>query len=118
MIRRRFIHLYFISGSSHLKNLNSYEKIFCRGCIIYQQSRIVATRQLAKSLDQVVITATKFPEKQSNTGKVVTIVTREQIDRSSGKDLAQVLNEQTGIIVSGANSNPGKDKSLFLKRCK
>jgi vitamin B12 transporter len=69
----------------------------------------------SKSLDQVIITATKFPEKQSNTGKVVTIVTREQIDRSSGKDLAQLLNEQAGVIVSGANSNPGKDKSLFLR---
>lgn len=68
-----------------------------------------------KALDEVVITATKYPVKLSQTGKVVTVVTQEQIARSSGKSLAQVLSEQTGIIVNGANSNPGKDKSIFLR---
>jgi vitamin B12 transporter len=67
-----------------------------------------------KTLDRVVITATKYPTKQSNTGKLVAVVTREQIERSVGKDLAQVLNEQTGFTVSGSYSNPGKDKSLFF----
>jgi vitamin B12 transporter len=43
------------------------------------------------------------------------VITREQIEKSSGKDLAQVLNEQTGLTVSGSFSNPGKDKSIFLR---
>lgn len=68
-----------------------------------------------KTLDEVVVTATKYPVKLSETGKVVTIVSREQIERSSGKSLAQVLTEQTGIIVNGANSNPGKDKAIYLR---
>lgn len=68
-----------------------------------------------KALNEVVVTATKYPVKLSETGKVVTVVTREQMERSSGKSLAQVLTEQTGIIVNGANSNPGKDKSIFLR---
>src|SRR5690606_14682408 len=29
--------------------------------------------------------------------------------------LAQLLTEQAGTIVNGANSNPGKDKSLYLR---
>lgn len=68
-----------------------------------------------KELDRVIVTATKSPEKAGETGKVVTIVSREEIDHSAGKDLAQLLNEQTGIVVNGANSNPGKDKSIFLR---
>lgn len=68
-----------------------------------------------KQLDQIVVTATKYPVKLSQTGKVVTIVSHEQIERSGGKSLSQILTEQTGIIVNGANSNPGKDKSLFLR---
>jgi vitamin B12 transporter len=68
-----------------------------------------------RDLDEVVVTATKYPVKLSETGKVVTVIGREQIERSSGKSLAQVLTEQTGIIVNGANSNPGKDKSIFLR---
>src|SRR5258706_1520508 len=68
-----------------------------------------------KTLDRIVITATKYPTKQSNTGKLVSVVTREQIEKSAGKDLAEVLNEQTGLIVSGSYSNPGKDKSIFFR---
>lgn len=68
-----------------------------------------------KQLDEVVVTATKYPVKLSETGKVVTVVTPEQIERSHGKSLAQILTEQTGIIVNGANSNPGKDKSVYLR---
>jgi vitamin B12 transporter len=61
-----------------------------------------------------VVTATKSPKKLSETGKVIKVITKEQIERSGGKDLSQVLNEQVGITLNGATSNPGKDKSLFL----
>lgn len=70
---------------------------------------------LARSLNEVVVTATRFPKKNSETGKVVTIISKEQLERAGGKDLSQILNEQAGIIVNGANSNPGKDKSVFLR---
>lgn len=65
-------------------------------------------------LDDVVVTATKSPKKLSETGKVLKVITKEQIERSGSKDLSQVLNEQVGITVNGSTSNPGKDKSLFL----
>lgn len=66
-------------------------------------------------LDEVVVTATKSPKKLSETGKVLTVITKEQIEKSGGKDFAQLITEQTGIIVNGAISNAGKDKSLFLR---
>ncbi|MGN6615640.1 MAG: TonB-dependent receptor plug domain-containing protein [Ilyomonas sp.] len=69
-------------------------------------------------LDEVIVTATKYVKKASETGKVVTVITREQLDESQGKDLAQLLNEQAGISVTGANSNPGKDKSIYLRGAK
>lgn len=69
----------------------------------------------SQSLDAVVVTATKFPVKLSETGKTISVVSAEQIGRASGKSLSQVLTEQSGIIVNGANSNPGKDKSVFMR---
>ena len=74
-----------------------------------------AEEDSVKSLDKVVITATKYTTRQSNTGKLVSVITREQIEKSAGKDLAQLLNEQTGITVNGSSSNPGKDKSIFFR---
>ncbi len=69
----------------------------------------------SKSLNEVVITATKYPLKLSQTGKVLNIITAEQIEKSAGKDLTQVLTEQTGLLINGAYSNPGKDKSVYLR---
>ena len=71
-----------------------------------------------KTLNEVVVSANKFPTKTSLTGKVVTVITREQLERSGGKDLAQVLTEQTGIFINGANSNAGKDKGIYLRGAK
>jgi vitamin B12 transporter len=70
------------------------------------------------NLNEVVITATKFPKSQSETGKVLTVVDEEQLKRSSGKDISQLLNEQVGLVINGANSNPGKDKSVYLRGAK
>jgi vitamin B12 transporter len=69
-------------------------------------------------LDEVVVTATKTPQKLKETGKTLTLISREQLERSAGKDLAQLLNEQTGIVVNGATSNPGKDKSIYMRGAK
>lgn len=71
-----------------------------------------------KQLEQVVVTATKFPTKTSETGKVITIIDQATLSRSLGKDLSQVLTEQTGLVINGATSNPGKDKSVFLRGAK
>ena len=38
-------------------------------------------------LDEVVITANKFPNKTSLTGKVVTIITKEQLERRDRKSV-------------------------------
>ncbi len=68
-----------------------------------------------QTLDEVVVTATKFAKNISETGKVLTVIDEEQIKRSVGKDLSQLLNEQAGLTVNGSNSNPGKDKSVYLR---
>lgn len=72
----------------------------------------------SRPLDAVVVTATKFEKPVIETGKVLVVIDRDQLDRSSGKDLSQVLNEQAGLIINGATSNPGKDKSVYLQGAK
>ncbi|MBS1542021.1 MAG: TonB-dependent receptor, partial [Bacteroidetes bacterium] len=69
----------------------------------------------ARQLEEVVVTATKFPKNLSETGKVLLIIDEEQLRRGAGKDIAQLLNEQAGVVINGANSNPGKDKAVYLR---
>ena len=71
-----------------------------------------------QQLERVTVTATKFPAKSTQTGKVVTIIDEATLSRSLGKDLSQVLTEQAGLVINGATSNPGKDKSVFLRGAK
>jgi vitamin B12 transporter len=81
-------------------------------------SIVAQAQDSSKTLNEVVVSANKFPSKTSLTGKVVTVITREQLQTSGGKDLAQVLTEQTGIFINGANSNAGKDKGIYLRGAK
>lgn len=66
-------------------------------------------------LDQVIITANKVPQKQSTTGKVITVITKAQIEKSAGKTVAQLLNEQAGITINGALNNAGANQSVYLR---
>ena len=93
------------------------QKIFYAAVSLTLSQNIFAQNDSLKTnqLNEVVVTATKYPKKSSETGKVITVITREQLDRSSGKDLAQLLNEQAGISVNGANSNLAKDKTIYLR---
>ncbi len=70
---------------------------------------------LVKQLDQVVVTASKYPIKQNQTGKVVIVITKEELEKSAGKTLGQVLNEQAGIIVGGAFNNLGTNQSIYMR---
>jgi len=68
-----------------------------------------------RQLDQVVVTATKYPVKQSQTGKVVIVVTHEELEKAAGKPLGEVLSEQTGITVTGALNDPGTNQSILIR---
>ncbi|MDB5196074.1 MAG: hypothetical protein JWP88_444 [Flaviaesturariibacter sp.] len=69
----------------------------------------------SKTLNEVVISANKYPNKTAATGKVVSVINRQDIERAGSRDLSQLINEQGGLYINGANSNPGKDKSIYLR---
>lgn len=75
----------------------------------------LSAQQDTTLLNEVVVTANKFPNKTSLTGKVITVINRQELERSGGKDLSQLLTEQAGLYINGANSNTGKDKSVYLR---
>ncbi|POY34870.1 hypothetical protein C3K47_18120 [Solitalea longa] len=66
-------------------------------------------------LNEVSVTATKFDKKSSETGKVVSVITREEIERSGGKNINDLLNIQSALNLNGANSNRGTNISTFLR---
>ena len=67
------------------------------------------------NLSDVIVTANKIEQKQNTTGKVVTIISAEQIQANAGRSLAQVLTEQASLYLPGALSNAGSVPSIFMR---
>src|SRR5215217_8490643 len=93
-------------------------KLFFLAAILAATVAATAQDTTHKTLDEVVVTANKFPNKTSLTGKVVTVITQQDLERAGARDLSQLLTEQGGVYLTGAFSNPGKDKSVYLRGAK
>ncbi|MCH5596640.1 hypothetical protein [Niabella ginsengisoli] len=83
-------------------------KILVVVAVVFYSTLQAQTETLNENLEKVTVTATRFPKKISETGKVVTIITSEDLEKAGGKDVSQILNEQAGLIVNGSNTNREK----------
>lgn len=76
---------------------------------------IVATAQTTVTVDEVVVTATRFERQLSKTGKVVNVISRAELDRSSGKTVLELLNNSSGLVLNGTNNVPGSNISVYTR---
>ena len=67
------------------------------------------------ALEEVIVTANRFPQKQINTGKVMTVITKKEIDLSGLNTLGELLSRQTGITVIGTNNAPGTNNDIYVR---
>lgn len=66
-------------------------------------------------LNEVVITASKSPRKQSEIGKVVRVISAKQLQQNQGRSLPELLNQVAGLTMGGNGNNPGEIKALYLR---
>lgn len=88
--------------------------IFIAAAVIFS-GYAQAQQDSAKTLDEVIVTANKFPQKQSETGKVVDIITQYQLQKSYGKSIGEVLNNQAGLMINGADNNLGTNQTVYME---
>lgn len=70
--------------------------------------------QKAEQLDSVFIDS-KVQLHRKNSGKVVTKITSETLERSAGKSVAQVINEVSGIEINGSRSFDGQNLGYYVR---
>jgi vitamin B12 transporter len=87
----------------------------CFSSQLYAQQPVPFNSGDSATMDEVVFTATKTAIKQSQTGKVVTVINQATIQRNAGKNLTEILNCQAGVFVNGANNNPGSNQDYYLR---
>lgn len=73
--------------------------------------------QVADTLDlgELLITASKIPTTERETTKPFTTITRAEIERHPASSVTELLSQQNGVMINGAFSNPGKDKSVYVR---
>jgi vitamin B12 transporter len=66
-------------------------------------------------LEPVIVTANKLSQKQSATGKVITVIPEKVIAQNQAKNLSELLNTQAGIFIAGANNAFGSNQDFYLR---
>src|ERR1022692_3410016 len=106
----------FISKKENKKLLRMSKKHFLIIAALSAANYLFAQKDsTVKQLDPVVITATKFPIRQSQTGKVIIVIDKQELDKSIGKNLGQILSEQAGLTVNGSLNNMGTNQSIYMR---
>ena len=67
------------------------------------------------TLQEIVVTANRFEQKQSQTGKVMTVITRADLDKARGKNIGEILNQYAGISINGANNTLGTNLDVYMR---
>lgn len=72
-------------------------------------------KEKVESLDEVVITATKFKTSKKNIGKVVYKINQETIKNSQGRTVVDLLNDVPGIEINGNFSTKGQNLGYYIR---
>jgi len=67
------------------------------------------------SLNEIIITATKFETNKKNIGKTVYKITQETIQNSSGKTVLDLLNDVPGVEINGNFSTKGQNLGYYIR---
>ncbi|MGZ3938479.1 MAG: TonB-dependent receptor plug domain-containing protein [Flavisolibacter sp.] len=75
----------------------------------------ISDESASRMLDPIVITTNKYPKKQSQTGKVVTVIDRITIEKLGGHTLGELLNTAAGVTINGANNTLGTNQRISIR---
>jgi vitamin B12 transporter len=76
---------------------------------------VSAYSQKNKNLDEVIVTANRFEQKQSLMGKVITVLDDSLLRANAGKSLGDLLNQQVGITVVGSQQPLGSTPLVYIR---
>ncbi|MEY4629008.1 MAG: hypothetical protein RLZZ595_1334 [Bacteroidota bacterium] len=90
-------------------------RIFMTCMLIAFSLSVAAQFDSSYSLDEVVVTANRFTQKQINTGKVITVIKRKEIENSPFVSIGELLGRQAGITIIGSNNSPGANNDVYMR---
>jgi len=68
-----------------------------------------------KKLNEVLVTATRTEKNVMDVGRSVTIIPKEDLEKSVYQNVGELLNSTEGIYVVGAQQNAGMNQTIFMR---
>lgn len=68
-----------------------------------------------EKLEEVVVTDSKFQLRRENSGKVITKITSEDLEKLQGQSIAEIIGRTVGVEINGVRSNAGQNLSYFIR---
>ncbi len=89
--------------------------VLCTGIsmIGFAQQPVESTQ--IEQLEEVVITDSRFKLKRENSGKTVIKISKEEIENNQGRNIADLINAQSGIEINGSRSVEGQNLGYFIR---
>ena len=96
------------------------KKLICLGALasflaLKTNAQEQTTEQVTELEEVIVTTDSRFKLKKENSGKVVHKISKELIENSASKNVADLINTVSGIEVNGNTSGYGQNLGLFVR---
>ena len=79
------------------------------------QSQITAQNVPEESLEEVVVTDSRFKLKRENSGKTVIKISQQEIENNQGRTISELINTKSGIEINGSRSNAGQNLGVYVR---
>ena len=66
-------------------------------------------------LEEVVITDSRFNLKRENSGKIITVITQQDLNNQKGMTVADIINTVVGFEINGSKSNSGQNLVILFE---
>ncbi len=73
------------------------------------------SQEKTTQLEEVVVSDSKFKLEREKSGKVITKITSEMLERSQGQSIADVINTTSGIVINQATGYAGADLGVYVR---
>lgn len=71
--------------------------------------------QKVTTLDEVVVSDTKFAQSKEKSGKIIEVITADDLAKKQGQNLANVLSQVAGVEINGNQSFGGKNLGYYIR---
>ena len=89
--------------------------MLCMGVLSIGSAQIEQDSIKVEQLDEVVVSDSRFTLKRENSGKVITKITSQELEKLQGQSIAEIIGRTVGVEVNGVRSNAGQNLSYFIR---